>query len=576
MPSVCLLIKRSVYISCVALLVCSHAREEDWNITVGIPVVKVLPPFGNVSLSARGLSASNLTSSVTCQVHAQVHNVTLSMSAHPGVSTSVNGHDVGVITVLRIGQTEARWFLMSQHNFSLSVVVAVTELTDQNPLPGGCNIEFNLENDANIHLRYTDYLNVLTFQWSALSFRRDQEHPLDCVSRSDQFSLTYDIYVYYLPGNDILEDTYIHAVQQMLTVDSVKQIGQKIASLTYNDKSNISVVSYPGHGVIYTVLVTQTGKGSSLYFPVSTYSCSLNSSGCEQALKADVAGIVLTTIASFVGIFICFFGHRFFKTEMFIFGFLSMALVTYIGLIPGELGLAEHLLVAGAVGVLGGLAWLIFWWFLGIPVLSVLLVGLVAGYVFSSLVFFTPFGDLKYWHNRFNFGMTFSCGVLILPVLLLCFTRILNILSCAFVGSFSVILAAGMYLHSEIKYILLSQFNRFFLPEYNSAIHTVPFQLNEIILSTLWAVLFISGTIFQYVRERKRPPFPPCPRSKIRARTLYRQQKQDESDERRPLLRDSQHRPPSYGRIRVMSFPRAESDDSRQPDQNTGPEHSLS
>lgn len=97
-------------------------------------MVKVLPPYGHVSLSARDLSASNLTSSVTCQVHTQVHNVTLSMSAHPGVSSSVVGRDVGVITVLNFGQTEARWFLISQHNFSLTVVVAVTELTDESKL----------------------------------------------------------------------------------------------------------------------------------------------------------------------------------------------------------------------------------------------------------------------------------------------------------------------------------------------------------------------------------------------------------------------------------------------------------
>ena len=29
----------------------------------------------------------------------------------------------------------------------------------------------------------------------------------------------------------------------------------------------------------------------------------------------------------------------------------------------------------------------------------------------------------------------------------------------------------------------------------------------------MWALLAISGTTFQYIRERKRPPFPPCPGS---------------------------------------------------------------
>jgi hypothetical protein len=38
---------------------------------------------------------------------------------------------------------------------------------------------------------------------------------------------------------------------------------------------------------------------------------------------------------------------------------------------------------------------------------------------------------------------------------------------------------------------------------------------SEIILTCVWAVLFIAGAVFQFYREKGRPDCPPCPR-KIR------------------------------------------------------------
>ncbi len=63
--------------------------------------------------------------------------------------------------------------------------------------------------------------------------------------------------------------------------------------------------------------------------------------------------------------------------------------------------------------------------------------------------------------------------------------------------------------------------------------------ISEIILSIVWIVLFLSGTAFQFIRERKKAPFPACPAHVKRGRRLDRPQSRTRTpphEERRPLL----------------------------------------
>lgn len=47
---------------------------------------------------------------------------------------------------------------------------------------------------------------------------------------------------------------------------------------------------------------------------------------------------------------------------------------------------------AGAV--VGGILWLMFWWYVGVPVFSVLLGGLCCGFLMTAVLFnFTPLGE---------------------------------------------------------------------------------------------------------------------------------------------------------------------------------------
>lgn len=71
---------------------------------------------------------------------------------------------------------------------------------------------------------------------------------------------------------------------------------------------------------------------------------------------------------------------------------------------------------------------------------------------------------------------------------------------------------------------------------------------SEIILTCVWAVLFIAGAVFQFYREKGRADFPPCPRKIRQLRRLEnngldphsssrQRQTEDDNDESSPLIR---------------------------------------
>jgi hypothetical protein len=81
---------------------------------------------------------------------------------------------------------------------------------------------------------------------------------------------------------------------------------------------------------------------------------------------------------------------------MFVFGAIAFTLIFYIVLsLTTPLDHVIIIILAAAIGLVGGAIWLGFWWYAGIPVLSELLVGLVLGFLFSSVLFYTPFGKFS-------------------------------------------------------------------------------------------------------------------------------------------------------------------------------------
>ncbi|XP_063141989.1 transmembrane 7 superfamily member 3 isoform X1 [Rattus norvegicus] len=328
----------------------------------------------------------------------------------------------------------------------------------------------------------------------------------------------------------------------MAQVVQVMASAVKVVTLTADDKTVVSFSSLPGQGVIYNVIVWDPSLNTSAaYVPVHTYACSFDSVDGNCVPPGRVSTKVFSTLFALLGLFTCFFGHRFWKTELFFVGFIFLGFFFYILITRlTALKYEVRLVLTAVAGSIGGLLLVASWWRFGILTLCMLCVGLVLGFLVSSGTFFTPLGNLNVFHDDGVFWVTFSCIALLVPVIFLGCLRILNILACGIVGSYSVVLAINSYMFTSLSYITLNVLRRALNADFRGAFIRVPFQTNDYIILAVWGMLAVTGITLQIRRERGRPPFPPHP---------YKLWKQERERRVTNILDPSHHIPPLRERL---------------------------
>lgn len=489
---------------------------------------------------------------VVVQAHVHRGNIMISMDKELHDGRFINGSNVGLVSSMNEGDL-MRWFLVSyvSGNDDRRVSIMATVYEASEPVPGGCNLEFPLKNDPNVYIRRLgSNINVIGFGYG------DSDPGSKCGASKSQQSVRYDIYQFFMSERDLSAINYHAVLEDLMDSDYVRGNGLFVTSRAWNDVTEVTFPAYRGIGTVFVVIMTVT-HGNTMteasYVPSVTYSCDELEDVCFGEDK--LVSKVLTTVLAVFGLCICFCGHRFFKTEMFFFGLLAAMLAAFI-LLERFSGwtFSTYLYTSIGVGVVGGVIWLSVWVFFGLPQMSVVLVALLLGYMLLSVIFNMSSLGVMFWlHVGAYFHSVFFSAALGPVIISLFATRQVNVLSCAIVGSFFVVLAADICLHGAVKYVLLNTIWRSSTPLFVEAFCLLPVQLSDIILYFVWAVIAISGIIVQYFLEKKKRPFPECPW------TVYRRSgyevllpsepesygNGDDDDEHRPLLiatrrRDSQ------------------------------------
>lgn len=197
--------------------------------------------------------------------------------------------------------------------------------------------------------------------------------------------------------------------------------------------------------------------------------------------------------------------------------------------------------LTSALGYVGGGLMVVIWWRFGSVPLSMLLIGLVLGFLLSSMVIFTPVGNFKVFQDDSVFWVTFMGLALLVPLLFFSCPRVLNILACGIIGSYAVILAIHTFVFTSLAYITLNILKRALNDDFKVAYSNVPFQKNDFILISVWMVLLVSGVIFQFALEKDELVFPPHP---------YQTWKRDRERRKTNVLDPSHHVPPIKERVR--------------------------
>ncbi|XP_006127743.1 transmembrane 7 superfamily member 3 [Pelodiscus sinensis] len=487
---------------------------------------------------------ASTASVIIFQVHSHQKNITISFNKNLFANSSGTGVDEGLVSILRPQQNVCTWYLQSLDASQVLGTAVSFAYTERDPIPGGCNLEFNLEVDPNIYLEYNLIDTRIKFAPANLGYARGANPP-SCDSDTGQNSrwrLRYDIYQYFLPENDLSETVLLSHLRKMSEVQSIRANGIRLVSLTTEEKTNVHFSSLPGQGVIYNVIVWDPlWNTSAAYVPVHTYACSLTDLVENCSSLGRLSTKIFFTIFAVLGLFICFFGHRFWKTDLFYMGFIvtgffSFILFTRITSVSYDV----CLILTAVAGLVGGLLLVASWWRFGFVLFCMLIVGLVLGFFFSSVIFFTPLGDYKVFHDDAVFWVTFSCIALMVPVVFVGCPRILNILACGIVGSYSVVLAIACYLYTSLAYITLDVLRRILNDDFRQAYTNVPFQTNDLIILAVWGMLAVCGITVQLRRERREIPFPPHP---------YRIWKRERERRITNILDPSHHIPPLRERI---------------------------
>ncbi|XP_048223250.1 transmembrane 7 superfamily member 3 isoform X4 [Perognathus longimembris pacificus] len=342
------------------------------------------------------------------QIHSQYQNTTLSFSKTILPNTSGTGSDRGLVFILRPEQTVCTWHLETLEEKPVYNMAIPLSYSERDPVPGGCNLEFDLDIDPNIYLEYNFFEMRIKFAPANVGFARGVVPP-PCDTEEGQdfrWRLQYDVYQYFLPENDLTEDALLQHLQRMAQVPQVRANAVKVVTLTANDKTEVSFSSLLGQGVIYNVIVWDPFFNTyAAYVPVHTYACSF------EAVEGSCASL----------------------------------------------------------------------------------------------------GNLKVFRDDGVFWMTFSCIAILIPVVFMGCLRILNILTCGIIGSYSVVLAIGSYVFTSLSSITVNVLRRALDANFNKAFTSVPFQTNDFVVLAIWGMLAVSGITLQIRRERGQPFFPPHP-----------------------------------------------------------------
>ncbi|XP_067902596.1 transmembrane 7 superfamily member 3-like [Heterodontus francisci] len=474
------------------------------------------------------------TAFVVTQVYSYKQNVTVSLSKSFPADSSYTSSSAGVVLMLKAAAVTATFYIQAGEEMVSAVLFAVP-YTALDPVPGACNTEFVLENDPNLHLMYNVYETAVMFAPANLGTERHLPPPA-CDVKTDahtRWRLTYDIYQYFLPENDLTMESLLKGMSKMSSVQNIEKNGIKITTASSFQQTIVYGNSYVGTGVIYNVVVRDPHlKTSASYAPVSTYACNLSSKGymCKDSDGAFNYIRLLCTVIGVYGLMLCLIGHRIFETEFLFFGFLIFGFISFVLVSRfSAFNFISRLGIMVGAGLLGGLVVTLVRCRFGIPVSCVGFVGLVLGFLVAAIIFFTPLANITILRNDVNFWIIFACVTLIVPTVLILLPRALNIITCALVGSYAVIIAVGVYIYTSLTYIILNVIKRAIHSDFAKVESDAPFQNRDIILTFIWAVLFVTGVTLQSFLERNRLPFPPCAYDKWKRRNpIY--------GERTPLL----------------------------------------
>ncbi|KAK6637569.1 hypothetical protein RUM44_007991 [Polyplax serrata] len=378
------------------------------------------------------------------------------------------------------------------------VMLAVQAYGTNFPVPGGCNLEFQVEISPFLQTIYTDVYTEVDFAPAAPPHQVIADFNL---SKTDECNLkpshvTYEVHYQYFPQMDFSKETYFKMISSMMTVGRIRNHSSIAKEKLFSVKTRRIFASYPRIGRVFSV-TAQYSDYSVSYVPSVTYGCNpKDNMSCEILMSTPQK--VLCISVMLLGLFVCFFGHYFFRIEFFLFGFFISGLTTYI-LVWIILGPTMALSVSIGIGFFAAGSILLAWGICQVVLVSFLFATLGLGFLFASIIVNPLLDvvdvlvfDVNYW--GVFIGITLAC-----PILMLSLSHKGNAISCSIIGAYAAVAAADFFVNSNLRFIVLNTIRRAISEKFRLALIALPFQQKDWLLVMGWCLLSAAGGGIQYL-----------------------------------------------------------------------------
>lgn len=466
---------------------------------------------------------------VMVQALSQSRNVSISYQRLLKYGEHINSSSVGLVYMLDGKEENISTYLAAPQEPTTAQILAIPYFR-KDPLPGGCCTTCAFDNDPNLYITKGSLKNTLFFSRANVNYDPGTQ-PSSCDGgKFETFKLEYELYMYQLQENDFSESNLFDGMWKMASPSNIRYYGSKIGLINQNKKSLFLLQPIPFQGLVYNVIVKDSNlQTQAAYAPTFVYGCDIsNKNSCRYF--GSWTTIIFSTIAGVIGLALCFLGHKFIRTEVFISGCLSGFISCYILLLRfASFDYTVHMLISTGAGIVIGSLLVLLWLKARFLHVCLLNCSALSGFLVACIILFSPVGQKECFSSNLVYLLTVLCITFGVPIPLAFFPKINSIIFSSLYGGFAVVMTCSLFVHAHLQYIILEFVFRAGIPSFADAYLRVPLQRNDYILSGAWAVLFVLGTMCQYFLTRNEKPLG-------QTRKKRRNRRPQEVNERTPLL----------------------------------------
>ncbi|XP_018359253.1 PREDICTED: transmembrane 7 superfamily member 3-like [Trachymyrmex cornetzi] len=445
-----------------------------------------LAPFNRLNITVRDVPSDIWF--IVLQIHTFQYNATLSYDKallDKVSNRSLFGSNIGLYLKTYGITAPIQVFLKHENVYNLDALLVIITYGRNAPIPGGCNMEFDIKVSPYQKLHAENGMILVDTQPASILFSNGSS--ISC----EKSPIQHKMYRLYLPRQDFTSDTYFDAITRMLTVQDIVQNGDEIPAGTLTSSMRRIYSAYTGTGSVYAMVAIYENY-SSAYVPIFTYACSplLYPESCK--VLNDAFSHIICALVLIIGCLSIIIGYKYPSIDHSLPSCMIGGILGYIiALNTGDYSIAINVLIGSTFAILAAAISAV----LGV---CTWLRNISLGFLCACITYlYAPAWMFYVLEHNWLFWPMFISLILATTILLMTISYVAEIITRAIFGSYFVIVAIDYYTGSNLKYIIITIIRRITIPGFNLAFVYPPFQGADVTLLIVWSVLIAVRFIIQ-------------------------------------------------------------------------------